>query len=95
VRPAVRDLFLAVCILSLAAHVVMIAIAVQRVWRGETVMDRIVAADVIATLVLAIFVLLALIRDDALYMDLALGASIISYAGTIALARYIASRQMF
>jgi multisubunit Na+/H+ antiporter MnhF subunit len=50
---------------------------------------------VIATLVLAIFVLLALIRDDALYMDLALGASVISYAGTIALARYIASRQMF
>jgi multicomponent Na+:H+ antiporter subunit F len=91
----VRDLFLAVCIASLAAHVVMIAIAVQRVWRGETVMDRIVAADVIATLVLAIFVLLALIRDDALYMDLALGASVISYAGTIALARYIASRQMF
>jgi len=91
----VREVFLSVCVISLIAHVAMIAIAVQRVWRGETVMDRIVAADVIATLVLAIFVLLALIRDNPLYMDLALGTSVISYAGTIALARYIASRQMF
>lgn len=90
-----RDVFLFVTIASLVVHVAMIAVAVQRVWRGETVMDRIVASDVIATLVLAIFVLLALINDDPLYMDLALGASVISYVGTIALARYIANRQMF
>jgi multisubunit Na+/H+ antiporter MnhF subunit len=90
-----RDAFLFVTVASLVVHVAMIAVAVQRVWRGETVMDRIVASDVIATLVLAIFVLLALINDDPLYMDLALGASVISYVGTIALARYIANRQMF
>jgi multicomponent Na+:H+ antiporter subunit F len=90
-----RDVFLFVTVASLVVHVAMIAVAVQRVWRGETVMDRIVASDVIATLVLAIFVLLALINDDPLYMDLALGASVISYVGTIALARYIANRQMF
>jgi multisubunit Na+/H+ antiporter MnhF subunit len=90
-----RETFLLVCLLSLVAHAVMITIAVQRVWRGQTVMDRIVAADAVGTLFLAVFVLLALIRDDALYMDLALGAALISYAGTIALARYIANRQMF
>jgi len=90
-----RDVFLFVTVASLVIHVAMIAVAVQRVWRGETVMDRIVASDAIATLVLAIFVLLALINDNPLYMDLALGASVISYVGTIALARYIANRQMF
>lgn len=90
-----HDIFMLVAIVSLVIHVAMIAIAVQRVWRGETLMDRIVAADVIATLVLGIFVLLALLNNDALYMDLALGASAISYVGTIALARYIANRQMF
>lgn len=90
-----RDVFMFVTVASLALHVVMIVVAVQRVWRGETVMDRVVASDALATLVLAIFVLLALINDDPLYMDLALGASVISYVGTIALARYIANRQMF
>ncbi len=90
-----REVFLFVAVASLVIHIVMISVAVQRVWRGETVMDRVVAADVIATLVLAIFVLLAIINKDALYMDLALGASAISYVGTIALARYIANRQMF
>ncbi|PJF47459.1 MAG: cation:proton antiporter [Chloroflexi bacterium] len=90
-----RETFMLVAVVSLVIHVAMIFIAVQRVWRGETVMDRIVAADVIATLVLAIFVLLALLNDNPRYMDLALGASAISYVGTIALARYIANRQMF
>ncbi|GIV83156.1 MAG: hypothetical protein KatS3mg052_0163 [Candidatus Roseilinea sp.] len=90
-----RETFMLVAIVSLVIHVAMIFIAVQRVWRGETVMDRIVAADVIATLVLAIFVLLTLLNDNARYMDLALGASAISYVGTIALVRYIANRQMF
>ncbi|MCS7056670.1 MAG: monovalent cation/H+ antiporter complex subunit F [Thermoflexales bacterium] len=90
-----KDLFLIVAVASLVVHVGMISVAVQRVWRGETIMDRVVAADVIATLVLGIFVLLALIDNDALYIDLALGASAISYVGTIALSRYIANRQMF
>ncbi|MCS7088225.1 MAG: monovalent cation/H+ antiporter complex subunit F [Thermoflexales bacterium] len=80
---------------SIGLHILLIAVAVVRVWRGETVLDRLVAADVIATLGLAIFVLLALFNDDALYMDLALGFAALSFVSTVALARYLANRQMF
>ena len=66
-----------------------------RVWRGENVMDRIVAADVIGTLVLAVFVILALMQNNALFIDLALGSALLSFISTIAMARYIANRQMF
>jgi multisubunit Na+/H+ antiporter MnhF subunit len=90
-----KDVFLLVAVVSLVIHIGMIAVALQRVWRGDTVMDRIVAADVISTLVLAIIVLLALINDDALYMDFALGFAALTFIGTIALSRYIANRQMF
>lgn len=90
-----QSLFTGAVVLSLGLHILLIAVAVVRVWRGETVLDRLVAADVITTLGLAIFVLLALFNDDALYMDLALGFAALSFIGTVALARYIANRQMF
>jgi multisubunit Na+/H+ antiporter MnhF subunit len=90
-----RDIFLIVVVASLVIHIALIAVALGRVWRGDDVMDRIVAADVIGTIVLAIFVILALIRGDALFIDLALGFAALSFIATIALARYIGNRQMF
>lgn len=90
-----KELFLTVVVASLVIHIALIAVALARVWRGETTMDRIVAADVIGTLVLAIFVIIALLRGDTLYVDLALGFATLSFIGAIALARYIGNRQMF
>ncbi|MCS6773558.1 MAG: monovalent cation/H+ antiporter complex subunit F [Anaerolineae bacterium] len=90
-----RELFIGTVTFSLLVHIALIAVAVWRVWRGETVLDRLVAADVISTIVVAAFVLIALINGDALYMDLALAMAALSFVGTIALARYIANRQMF
>lgn len=90
-----QALFVGVVTVSMLVHIVLIAVAVWRVWRGETVLDRLVAADVISTLVVAIFVLIALTNRDALYMDVALAVAALSFIGTIALARYIANRQMF
>jgi multisubunit Na+/H+ antiporter MnhF subunit len=90
-----KEAFSIVLLASLAIHIALILAAVIRVWRGENVMDRIVAADVIGTLVLAVFVILALTQNNALFMDLALGAAALSFIGTIALARYIANRQVF
>jgi multisubunit Na+/H+ antiporter MnhF subunit len=92
---AMKELFTYVLLAALVIHVLLIAVAFFRVWRGEHVLDRIVAADVIGTLVLAIFVIMALVQGDQLFMDLALGFAVPSFVGTIALARYIANRQMF
>lgn len=90
-----QALFIGTVTFSMLVHIALVAVAVWRVWRGETVLDRLVAADVISTIVVAIFVLIALINRDALYMDVALAVAALTYIGTVALARYIANRQMF
>ncbi len=90
-----HDVFFVTVVGALIVHIALIAVAVWRVWRGYTVMDRLVAVDAISTIVLAMFVLLALIERDALFMDTALGVALVSFISTIALARYIATRKMF
>lgn len=80
---------------ALAVHVVLIAACVWRVWRGENAVDRLLGADLIGTLILAVLVLVALITRQSLYLDMALGLAALGAVGTIALAKYIADQRMF
>lgn len=90
-----KQVFESVLVIALVIHIALISVAVWRVWRGETVMDRLLAADVIGTIVLAVFVLLGLMRGNELFIDVALGFAALTFISTIALARYIARRQVF
>lgn len=82
-------------IVSLVLHVVMFAVAVWRVWRGENVIDRLIGVELVATLFLAILVLISLLLRESIYIDIALVLGALGFAGTIALAKYIADEQMF
>lgn len=81
--------------LTLIIHLLLLAIVVWRVWRGENVVDRLTGADLVATLTVAILVLLALVRQDSVYVEVALGLAALGFVGIIALARYLADEQMF
>lgn len=81
--------------IALAVHIVLIAVCVWRVWRGENVIDRLLGADLVGTLMLGVLVLIALIWLNPTYIDVALGLSALGFVGTIALAKYIADQQMF
>ena len=85
----------AVLYISLVIHIVMIAIAVWRVWRGENVIDRLLGTELVSTLMLAILVLISLIFRDSIYIDVALGLGALGFISTIALAKYVADEQMF
>ncbi len=76
-------------------HVLLIAICIWRVWRGDNGIDRLLNADVIGTLILGIFVLLALRYRSVIYIDAALGLAAMAMIGTIALARFIANKRVF
>ena len=80
---------------SLVIHISMIAGAVWRVWRGENVVDRLIGVELVSTLMLAVLVLIALITDDSIYIDVALGLAALGFIGTIALAKYVADEQIF
>ena len=81
--------------LALLVHMVLIGVALWRVWRGEHIVDRLIGADLIGTLTLAILVLVALIDKDSIYIDIALGLAALGFIGTIALAKYIDDEQVF
>ncbi len=81
--------------ISLGIHVALIAVSVYRVWRGENLIDRLIGADLVTTLMLAILVLIAVIERNALYIDVALGLAALGFVGAIALAKYVADERMF
>ena len=81
-------------IIALIFHVLMVAVAVWRVWRGENVIDRLIGVELVSTLFLAILVLVSLILRESIYIDVALALGALGFAGTIALAKYIADEQM-
>jgi len=81
--------------LALLVHVGLLVIVLWRLWRGQTIVDRLAAADLLNILTLIILVLLSLIERDSIYIDVALGLAALGFIGTIALAKYVADEQMF
>ncbi len=80
---------------ALAIHIALIALSVYRLWRGENLIDRLIGADLVTTLMLAVLVLIALIELNALYIDVALGLAALGFVSAIALAKYVADERIF
>jgi multisubunit Na+/H+ antiporter MnhF subunit len=80
---------------ALLIHIALIGVALWRVWRGQNIVDRLIGADLVTTLMLAILVILAVIDRNSIYVDVALGLAALGFIGTIALAKYLADEQMF
>jgi multisubunit Na+/H+ antiporter MnhF subunit len=81
--------------LALLVHICLLAVVLWKVWRGENIIDRLMGADLLGTLTLAVLVLVALIEFDSIYIDVALGLAALGFIGIIALAKYVADEQMF
>ena len=57
-----------VLLIALGVHLGLVVACIWRVWRGENQVDRLVSADVIGTLTLAILILMALILNDTIFI---------------------------
>ena len=80
---------------ALVIHIGMLAVVVWRIWRGETVGDRLVGVDLVTTLLISILVLLSIIQRYSLFIDLALALAALGFISTVAMAKYLADEQMF
>ena len=90
-----EQVFIIALHLSLLIHVAAMGLAAWRLWTGENVIDRLIASDLLSNLALATLVLMALIRRQAIYIDVALGLAALGYITVIAFARYIAEKRTF
>lgn len=79
----------------LVIHIGMLMVCAWRVWRGENIIDRLIGLDVATILVLIVLVLIAIIENNPLFFDVAIGLAAMSAIATIALAKYIADQRMF
>ncbi len=64
-------------------------VVLVRLFLGPTVGDRVVAVDTINTFVVAILILLGAAYRRTIYIDIAIVYAILSFIGTLYIARYL------
>ncbi|MCK4276198.1 MAG: cation:proton antiporter [Phycisphaerae bacterium] len=63
-----------------------------RIGRGPTAPDRTVAIDILGTLIVGFCCIMALCTGQGFYMNIAIAWALISFVGTLALAKYLEGR---
>ncbi len=64
-----------------------------RIAAGPTAPDRTVAIDILGTLIVGFTCLLAISTKSEFYMSVAIAWSLLSFIGTVALAKYLEGRK--
>ena len=68
------------------------ALCLFRIYRGPTAPDRTVAIDILGTLVVGFCCIMALQTGQEYYMNIAIAWALISFIGTLALAKRLEGR---
>lgn len=78
-------------ILNIAILVLLLAfvLAFIRLLKGPTVNDRILALDLIASIIMAFILCYSVLINNAVYIDITIVISLISFVGTIAISTYL------
>jgi multicomponent Na+:H+ antiporter subunit F len=74
---------------ALFALILLLAPCIYRLWQGPTSADRLQVIDTITTLLIGIIIVLALVRTDFMFVDIAIALAAFAFISTLALARYI------
>ncbi len=77
-----------------AALVGFCFLCLYRAWRGPTVADRMVAIDILGILVVGLCPLWAVYTKRTFLIDIALAWVVMSFIGTLALAKYLGGQQL-
>ena len=71
---------------------IAMTLAFARLVRGPTLPDRVVALDLITTLLIGVIAIYAIATDEVILLDLAIVLALIAFLGTAAFAHYIERR---
>jgi multicomponent Na+:H+ antiporter subunit F len=78
--------------LSILLILLSIGIGIIRLIKGDTVLDRVIAIDLLTLVSMALIVIVAHLNDRFIYIDVALVYGLLSFLGVLAVARYIEKR---
>ena len=81
-------------LIMFATTVLVIAsfLCLYRIGKGPTAPDRIVAIDILGTLIVGFCAVLALATGQDFYMNVAIAWALLSFIGTLALAKHLEGR---
>ena len=69
-------------------------LCLYRIAAGPTVPDRTVAIDILGTLIVGFTCVYAVIQEQEFYMNVAIAWALLSFIGTVALAKYLEGRKL-
>lgn len=82
--------FLATCItIGFVSIAISLIFAFIRLVIGKTLADRIVALDLMSSLVIAFIALFSIARQETVYLDANIAFALVAFLSTVAFARYI------
>jgi multicomponent Na+:H+ antiporter subunit F len=74
---------------ALFVLILLLIPCIYRLWQGPTSADRLQVIDTVTTLLIGIIIVLALVRADFMFVDIAIALAAFAFISTLALARYI------
>jgi multicomponent Na+:H+ antiporter subunit F len=79
--------------IAFALLLAALAISLLRLVIGPSINDRIAAMDLIASLTMGFILLYSALVNKALYFDIAIVISLISFIGTVAISTYLKKKR--
>ncbi|MDF1573297.1 MAG: monovalent cation/H+ antiporter complex subunit F [Bacteroidales bacterium] len=76
-------------ILSFSALLMALLITLYRLMRGPSSSDRIIALDLVVSVVMGFILLYSVLVSKEIYVDIAIVISLISFMGTISISIYL------
>ena len=82
-------------IFQIALGILLLAsfLCLYRIIAGPTAPDRTVAIDILGTLIVGFTCIFAILREQEFYMNVAIAWALLSFIGTVALAKYLEGRK--
>jgi multicomponent Na+:H+ antiporter subunit F len=68
-------------------------LCLYRIAKGPTAPDRTVAIDILGTLIVGFTCIYAVMQEQDFYMNVAIAWALLSFIGTVALAKYLEGRK--
>jgi len=82
---------ISIVVLNIVFLFLLVALVISfiRLIKGPSVNDRIAAMDVIASIIMAFILVYSIFVNNALYFDVPVAISLISFIGTVAVSTYL------
>jgi multicomponent Na+:H+ antiporter subunit F len=72
---------------------VSVLLVFVRVVKGPSIVDRVIALDLLITIGIAVITTYSMLSDDSTFLDVAMMLALIAFLGTVAFAYYLAKKR--